>query len=180
MGLIVPSLQIPAIHQKRTLAFINNFITSTVAMMNKLARSCEMKLQKFECKLQRMDACLKILEAKLDSIPGLEGATEQEIQPLSQETTVPIEKTSSDNTKAPEVPHQEKTVEPSAPVASQDPQYSKYFRMVQVGVPVQAVKLKMQQEGLDPSVLDNPGSAPPLPTPKAGSDSDSRSSSISD
>lgn len=38
--------------------------------------------------------------------------------------------------------------------AAYDPQYTRFFRMIQVGVPVQAVRLKMQSEGLDPSVLE--------------------------
>lgn len=38
--------------------------------------------------------------------------------------------------------------------ASKDPRYEKYFKMVHFGVPKQAVKLKMEQEGLDASVLE--------------------------
>lgn len=38
--------------------------------------------------------------------------------------------------------------------ASKNPLYSKYFKMLQVGVPAQAVKLKMKSEGLDPDILD--------------------------
>ena len=33
-------------------------------------------------------------------------------------------------------------------------EYTKYFKMIHFGVPKQAVKLKMQQEGLDPTVLE--------------------------
>lgn len=38
--------------------------------------------------------------------------------------------------------------------AAKDPRYEKYFKMLHVGVPKQAVKLKMKQEGLDPSILE--------------------------
>jgi len=38
--------------------------------------------------------------------------------------------------------------------AAHDPQYARFFRMIQVGVPVEAVRLKMQAEGLDPSILE--------------------------
>lgn len=34
-----------------------------------------------------------------------------------------------------------------------DPRYARFFRMIQFGVPVEAVCLKMHAEGLDPSVL---------------------------
>lgn len=40
------------------------------------------------------------------------------------------------------------------PGANQDPRYARFFRMVQVGVPPQAVKLKMKAEGLDPNILE--------------------------
>ena len=39
---------------------------------------------------------------------------------------------------------------------SEDQRFSKYFRMVKMGVPLQAVKNKMKAEGLDGDVLDNP------------------------
>lgn len=35
-----------------------------------------------------------------------------------------------------------------------DPNYTKFFKMVQFGVPPQAVKLKMQSEGLNPNFLE--------------------------
>lgn len=34
------------------------------------------------------------------------------------------------------------------------PEYDRFVKMVQVGVPLQAVKLKVSLEGLDPNVLD--------------------------
>jgi hypothetical protein len=42
-------------------------------------------------------------------------------------------------------------------VAAQDhPRYASFFKMLKVGLPKQAVMLKMEQEGLDPNVLLNP------------------------
>lgn len=38
--------------------------------------------------------------------------------------------------------------------ACKDPRYEKYFKMIHFGVPKQAVRLKMKQEGLDTSVLE--------------------------
>lgn len=38
--------------------------------------------------------------------------------------------------------------------AAKDPRYEKYFKMLHFGVPKQAVKLKMVQEGLDTSILE--------------------------
>jgi WASH complex subunit CCDC53 len=64
--------------------------------------------------------------------------------------------------------------------AQNDPSYKKFFKMVQMGIPLPAVKIKAQAEGLDPNVLDNPdGPAPggggggggggaPMPPPPPG------------
>jgi len=38
--------------------------------------------------------------------------------------------------------------------AANDPLYARFFRMIQVGVPVEAVRLKMQAEGYNPSILE--------------------------
>jgi len=38
--------------------------------------------------------------------------------------------------------------------AAKDPRYERYFKMLHFGVPKQAVKLKMEQEGLDASILE--------------------------
>ena len=59
---------------------------------------------------------------------------------------------------------------------AEDERYSKYFKMLKMGVPLQAVKNKMAVEGLDGNVLDNPDT-PAAPAPadsqsSAGEDSD--------
>lgn len=53
-------------------------------------------------------------------------------------------------------------------VAKEHPVYSKYFRMINAGVPKQAVKNKLMQEGLDPDVVDkDPNEMIPRETKKA-------------
>ncbi|CAB3380612.1 Hypothetical predicted protein [Cloeon dipterum] len=164
MALIGPGVnfaEIPAINQKRTLAFVNSFIANTVSILNNLATVSELKLQKFEEKLQRMDATLCILEAKLASIPGLEAlpvvtppvepapcaATTAEAEVAVQEAPPPPPKVEEIVQKQEEAPTPDDDTEP-------DPAYTKFFKMVQFGVPPQAVKLKMQSEGLDPAILE--------------------------
>lgn len=44
--------------------------------------------------------------------------------------------------------------ETSGVKACDDPRYATFFKMIQFGVPIQAVKLKMDTEGLDPSILE--------------------------
>lgn len=43
---------------------------------------------------------------------------------------------------------------PSGVKACNDTRYRKYFKMLQFGVPAQAVKLKIANEGFDPNVLE--------------------------
>lgn len=38
--------------------------------------------------------------------------------------------------------------------ANQNPILERYKKMIHFGVPLQAVKLKMQQEGVDPNLID--------------------------
>lgn len=43
--------------------------------------------------------------------------------------------------------------EPIATPISQDPRFAQYFKMLKLGVPEPAVRMKMSNEGLDPSLL---------------------------
>lgn len=106
---------------------------------------------------------------QLASIPGLEIDQVTEYQPVVQTaaSAQPSETVSSQNevkpvqaadlqppedsnaavtTTSPEVMADDNT-EP-------DPNYTKFFKMVQFGVPPPAVKLKMQSEGLNPDFLE--------------------------
>lgn len=49
----------------------------------------------------------------------------------------------------PQIEPKEETVS-----AANDPLYARFFRMIQFGVPVEAVRLKMQAEGYDPRILE--------------------------
>ncbi|KAK7866976.1 hypothetical protein R5R35_006811 [Gryllus longicercus] len=132
--------QVGAIHQKRTLAFINHFISNTVSFLNKFARSCEQRLEKFDARIKKIDASLSVLETKLSSISALESAPAK-CETKSAELSEPV----------PDVQHE---APPETKV--QDPSLVRFFRMVQVGVPIDAVRMKMKAEGLDPSFLDGP------------------------
>lgn len=95
-----------------------------------------------ERKLDRMEAATVLLEARLSSIPEINTAKvekelEQSNTPLSQE---PVETTN------------QQTVELQEPSIS--PEYDRFIKMVQVGVPLEAAKLKASVEGLDPNILE--------------------------
>lgn len=69
-----------------------------------------------------------------------------------QESPAPATESAQD-TKEPEAPSQSADVE-QCEGKQAHPEYDRFVKMVQVGVPLQAVKLKLQLEGLDPDVLD--------------------------
>ncbi|KAL2102975.1 hypothetical protein ACEWY4_002143 [Coilia grayii] len=206
VGSGVDLTKVPAIQQRRIVAHLNQFVVHTVRFLNRFSTVCEEKLATISLRIQQIETTLSILEAKLSSIPGLEdvkveGVTERlsaeangPVAPASH-TDAPVVATAVAATAsaAPEPPHQpaEVAIEPKAESAesnvmtvAKDPRYARYLKMVQVGVPVMAIKNKMVMEGLDPSLLDNPNA--PVPdaakktTEEQEDDSSGSESSFSD
>ncbi|KAL0119671.1 hypothetical protein PUN28_007839 [Cardiocondyla obscurior] len=148
--------KVPPINQKRTVSFINHFITHTVTFLNKFALSCEERLFDFENKLQRLEASLEILESRLSSIPGLEQEDNKEQSNVNERDAskldeVEVRQVDELDNSEPKPKDEENEVQSAA---SKDPRYEKYFKMLRVGVPKQGIKLKMELEGLDGSVLE--------------------------
>lgn len=178
--------KVDPLHQKRTLTFLNHFLIRTTSFLNHFSSVCDEKLENLLIRIQRLEASMCILEAKLASIPGLDDVADAElaeIPPKQPEADVPepsnnqskIEETQS----VPSMPS-----EPPKPkmIVSQDPRFSKYFKMINMGVPVGAVQLKMTSEGVDPEILNNPDAeAPPgAPEPAKEESELSESSEFSD
>ncbi|KZC09122.1 WASH complex subunit CCDC53 [Dufourea novaeangliae] len=143
--------KVPPINQKRTIAFINHFIVHTVTFLNKFALSCEERLFEFENKLQRIEASLEILESWLSSVPNPEQDHQDTQDPVENNDTTQEENDEPDNITQDEP----KTIVTEEQPINKDPRYEKYFKLIHVGVPQEALKLKMEQEGLDSSVLDD-------------------------
>ncbi|XP_011496444.1 PREDICTED: WASH complex subunit CCDC53 homolog [Ceratosolen solmsi marchali] len=167
--------KVPPINQKRTIAFINHFIAHTVIFLNKFSLSCEERFFEFEDKLQKIEAALEILEQRFSSIPHVDTKLETEDNVIENESK--SEQVKQAEAAVPEIVESDKvirieqTVEKSEtqPVSS-DPQYEKYFKMIHFGVPKQAVKLSMEQEGLDSRILDNPNQLVPKTKPDINPD----------
>ncbi|XP_061386976.1 WASH complex subunit 3 [Musca vetustissima] len=168
----VDKTQLPPLHQKRILAFVNHFLISSCSFLNEFSLQCETKFIELERKLQKVEAALTILEAKLASIPDVEN---KETATPNSEKTAAVEqnnnnnnnndvsnKTEPGNNKAPAEQEEDVAEQPAATPtpqgipASEHSLYKKFFKMLQVGVPLPAVQLKMQSEGLDANILSNP------------------------
>ncbi|XP_066154433.1 WASH complex subunit 3 [Euwallacea fornicatus] len=162
--------QIPPIQQKRIIAFVNHFVTSTVSFLNSFCQLCESRFMEFEYKTQKIEASLLILEAQLSSIQGLDAQeTSKELKESSHEitdcesqeghTSVAVDnvklslETSNSMAKEATVKRDDT---PLGVKASDDPRFVKFFKMLKFGVQEEAVKLKMQAEGVDVSVLNTP------------------------
>lgn len=91
----------------------------------------------------------------MSSIPGLEQEHHKESNNVNENNTSKLEEEvevrKEDEPDNSEIkPKEEKEVQS----AVKDPRYEKYFKMLHFGVPKQAVILKMEQEGLDASILE--------------------------
>ncbi|XP_043667533.1 WASH complex subunit 3 isoform X1 [Vespula pensylvanica] len=151
-------LHVPPINQKRTISFINHFIIHTVTFLNKFALSCEEKLFEFENKLQRVEASLAILESRLSSIPDLQPTTDIQNDNVKENDEVKSENAKVSKIDEPDNVEENKSSSNESPTqqVERDPRYDKYFTMIHFGVKKESVKLQVQQEGLDPTVLDKP------------------------
>ncbi|XP_006619760.1 WASH complex subunit 3 [Apis dorsata] len=145
--------KVPPINQKRTISFINHFIVHTVTFLNKFTLSCEERLLQFEYKLQRIEASLEILESWLSSIPGLE--QNQNTKSTTENNDNKEENVSKINEPDDIKQDVSKNIQTEKQLINKDSRYEKYLKMIHFGVPKEAVKLKMEQEGLNSSILDN-------------------------
>lgn len=76
--------EVPSVPHKITLSFINNFVVNTTHFLNKFGTTCEKKLKEVDSKIRGLEITLNLLEAKLNSIEGLENVTVSEPQVVSQ------------------------------------------------------------------------------------------------
>lgn len=186
VGSGVDLTKVPAIQQRRIVAYLNQFVVHTVRFLNRFSTVCEEKLSNISLRIQQIETTLCILEAKLSSIPGLEDVTiDGAAQQQAAQTNGPMAagQNQADGPTAGPPPPPEAVQGPEASVTgkseppaenvltvAKDPRYARYLKMVQVGVPVMAIKNKMVLEGLDPNLLDTPDA--PVPDGETGSTGD--------
>ncbi|KAI3366704.1 hypothetical protein L3Q82_009377 [Scortum barcoo] len=171
VGSGVDLTKVPAIQQRRVVAYLNQFVVHTVRFLNRFSTVCEEKLSNISLRIQQIETTLCILEAKLSSIPGLEDVTVDGLsqrQPPQPNGPTAASQSQTEGPPAVSMPPQEPTQAAPEPAATQkaeaaaenvmtvakDPRYARYLKMVQVGVPVMAIRNKMVLEGLDPNLLE--------------------------
>lgn len=192
MGSGIDLTKVPAIQQKRTVAFLNQFIVHTVQFLNRFSTVCEEKLAALLLRIQQIETSLSILEAKLSSIPGLEDVKVDTTRPNENGVVngpvlgVDTEQSSSmvqQNDTRDLGPQKNESPSENMVTIAKDPRYARYLKMVQVGVPVMAIRNKMILDGLDPDLLETPNAPVPdggLKTKHEESNSSDSESSFSD
>lgn len=177
VGSGVDLTKVPAIQQRRIVACLNQFVVHTVRFLNRFSTVCEEKLADISLRIQQIETTLCILEAKLSSIPGLDDVTIDGLSQrpaaqtngpstTSQSQTGPPAEPLPSQEPAPSIPEPAAAEKPEAAAenvmtVAKDPRYARYLKMVQVGVPVMAIRNKMVLEGLDPNLLDSPDAPVP-------------------
>ncbi|XP_010598028.1 WASH complex subunit 3 isoform X2 [Loxodonta africana] len=165
MGSGIDLTKVPAIQQKRTVAFLNQFVVHTVQFLNHFSTICEEKLADLSLRIQQIETTLNILDAKLSSIPGLDDVTFEvpavsvnsvKNGPQSEATSV-----QSRNSVQDSGPREGEVAAENILTVAKDPRYARYLKMVQVGVPVLAIRNKMISEGLDPDLIERPDAPVP-------------------
>ncbi|XP_035532500.1 WASH complex subunit 3 [Morone saxatilis] len=189
VGSGVDLTKVPAIQQRRVVAYLNQFVVHTVRFLNRFSTVCEEKLANISLRIQQIETTLCILEAKLSSIPGLEDVTIDGIsqrQPAQANGPTTANQSQTDGPPAEPLPPPEPAQTGPDPATTQkaeavaenvmtvakDPRYARYLKMVQVGVPVMAIRNKMVLEGLDPNLLDTPDAPVPDGGTRSAEDQD--------
>ena len=150
---------------------VNSFILNTTDFLNKFASLCEQKLLNVSQQVQRVEIVLALLEAKLESITWMSGGggaapvtaapAGAPIAPPMGDSTAAAASSSAPAAPAAAAPA---AAEPAGMKLRDDPRYSKYFKMLNMGVPRPAIKQKMLSDGCpDPDQIDKDpdGPAPP-------------------
>lgn len=162
---------LPPIPQVKTVIVINNFIANTTSFLNLFAQVCESKLSAVSQRLSDIELTLSLLEAKLDSVPGIADVVAA-ARPEDKTLAPHEDQSSSIVDPPPPEPEDAEITSPADEPADVDdslipirlhPDYEAYFRLQKLGVPEPQIRLKMQAEGVDPDALHDAEKLVPRP-----------------
>lgn len=151
--------KVESINKSQLVDLMNNFTISYLDKLKSLMTNVDSRLFKLNSKIIVCQSNLCTLEARIASVPGLTVDGPKELKENKTSNDEPdSEQTDShaDQQAIARAPSNEPNdgEDESVPdVGNDDPELLKYKRMVAVGVPRDAVKLKMRAEGYDPSLL---------------------------
>ena len=145
---------------QKTVMLINNFVLNTTSFLNDFTNTCEKKLVTVSGKITELEILLAVMEAKLNSIPDVDGTVPNTIpapQTISSPDSgiPPPTTTAQDN--VPAVAASSGEVAPPPPEAApvdtgmiavkDHPDYKPFAKLLKVGVPPPAAKIKLNAAG---------------------------------
>eukprot|EP01033_Poteriospumella_lacustris_P013558 gene13558-9707_t len=184
MNSTLDKTKIKPVPAAKTLALINNFIANTTVFFNNFTEVIEDKISTLSNKITDVEILLAVLEAKLNSIPGLDHIEAAKPPPAATSTPAapqaapsssssstasaptpstpapapaqaPAPTTDNSSSSSTETAAAAPEEPPKAPSLADDPDYAPFFRLLKVGVPLFVVQAKASAAGLDPSAFEN-------------------------
>ena len=143
---------IEGIQRKRVLKFVNHFVVQMTNFLSNFSQTCDIKLLTLANKLQNLETSLVLLENKLESIPQLT-VVHSETKTIPQTVKETQKEELNDSATLEKVEKQAEEIKEE--IVLVDPRIKVFEKMLNVGVPEQAVRLKMQSQGLDDHLLDS-------------------------
>lgn len=130
-----------AIDTKKMISMINAFAVATGEFLNHFCAKAHKRISAVNRQMERLEALTALLEYKVNSLPA-----DFAPPPVAPKAEAISSNNPEISEAAPEV------IEPAKPVI--DDEYKPYVRMLNVGVPRQAIKQKMMADGKDPNKID--------------------------
>lgn len=155
---------------QKTILLLNNFVANTTSFFNAFSETVEKKISSVSNKITELETLLAVLEAKLNSIPDLNGSAAVEqvsgatgatgaagaTEPVHVPTSTVHESHVEQTIAVPSEPVVAAPVDSSKVPVSEHPDYLPFFRLLKVGVPPFVVQAKVTAAGLDASMIDTP------------------------
>uniref|UniRef100_A0AC34QN33 WASH complex subunit 3 n=1 Tax=Panagrolaimus sp. JU765 TaxID=591449 RepID=A0AC34QN33_9BILA len=163
--------EVRPLETKKLALVVNEFLLRTADVLNSFSSNMEQKILEIEDRLDSIETHLFLTEKKLEAIEQTPaGAPDEPVPQLENvakiQITAPIEAPAASASDVQEVPQPQPPSTAPTPTVVEDsgnsikisehPVFSKYFKMLKMGVPEPGVKQKMIQEGVDPELLNDP------------------------
>ncbi|KAI6197019.1 hypothetical protein M3Y94_01176000 [Aphelenchoides besseyi] len=150
---------------KVVIPLINEYLLRISDIQNTCTAKLERAFGELECRLDRTETLLCLLEKRLERVelpilPTIESNVSLPMQiptpshsEMTNETKIDVSIGQQIEEKIEEAPL---SVETNKTKVSEHPTYVKYFKMIRLGIPEAAVRQKMGAEGFDPNILSDP------------------------
>eukprot|EP01127_Copromyxa_protea_P000955 TRINITY_DN1088_c0_g1_i1.p1 TRINITY_DN1088_c0_g1~~TRINITY_DN1088_c0_g1_i1.p1 ORF type:complete len:210 (+),score=66.53 TRINITY_DN1088_c0_g1_i1:40-669(+) len=183
-SLVIDYSEALPVENSSTLSMVNNFILTTTTFLNRFSYLCEQKLMTVSANIQQLEITLSLLESKLQSIESTGSTTTTTAAPTAAgDGSQPVTATGGPPPPgggppppgggpppppggappppggAPAAPAPPPEPEVPSLTWRRDPRYSKFFSLLEMGVPLGQIQRDMMLKGFDPSVLENPTGA---------------------